>query len=117
LSPDWLNAAAAPWVPAPAAVELERSVGLTVRYAPAEHLLAMKMVALRQQDAVDVAALAGHLGLVGAPASRFAELLRSVYAGEGVLQQVLGVPDDQVDQEIHAITRRVARFASTPATL
>ena len=64
-----------------------------------------------------VAALAGHLGLVGAPASRFAELLRSVYAGEGVLQQVLGVPDDQVDQEIHAITRRVARFASTPATL
>lgn len=73
----------------------------------------MKMVALRQQDAPDIAALVDHLGLAGAPASQLAELLRSVYAGEGVLQQVLGVPDNQVEPEVEAIARRVAGFAST----
>lgn len=39
---------------------------LLVQYASPEQLLAMKMVALRQQDAPDIAALAKHLGLHGA---------------------------------------------------
>lgn len=112
LPQDWLNTAAAPWIPAPIPVESGTGAGLTVRYASAEHLLAMKMVALRQQDAPDIAALTGHLGLVGAPAARFAELLRTVYAGAGVLQQVLGVPDEQVDDEVESIARRVAAFAT-----
>lgn len=107
----WLNAAAAPWIPSPPGHPTRAPVngpGLVIRYAPPEHLLAMKMVALRQQDAVDIAALATALGLDRA--AQFAGLLRSVYAGEGVLQQVLGVPDGQVDDEVDAIARRVAAF-------
>lgn len=105
----WLNAAAAPWIPAASApVEAAGGPGLTVRYAPPKHLLAMKMVALRQQDAPDIAALAAHLGLDRA--EQFVAVLRSVYAGEGVLQQILGVPDGQVDSEIDAIARRVADY-------
>jgi hypothetical protein len=108
----WLNAAAAPWIPTPVDTRgpSAEGPGLVVEYAPPEHLLAMKMVALRQQDATDIAALAAHLGLDDA--SQFAEVLRSVYAGEGVLQQVLGVPDDQVDDEVEAIARRVAGFVA-----
>lgn len=107
----WLNAAAAPWIPAPAPVTTTtQEAGLTVRYAPPEHLLAMKMVALRQQDAPDIAALAGKLGLDRA--EQFAAVLRSAYAEEGVLQQVLGVSDDQVDQEVDAIAHRVAHFVT-----
>lgn len=104
----WLNAAAAPWIPAPATRASSRSAapGLVVEYAPPEHLLAMKMVALRQQDAPDIAALAHHLDL--RRAEEFAAVLRGVYAGEGVLPQVLGVPDTQVDDEVEAIASRVA---------
>lgn len=109
----WLNAAAVPWIPpgVHAARLSSDEPGLMVTYAPPQHLLAMKMVALRQQDAPDIAALAGHLGLTDA--SEFVEVLRSVYAGEGVLQQILGVPDDQVDNEVAAIARRAAAFIAT----
>lgn len=72
----WLNAAAAPWVPMATIPASDGDVpGLTVTYAPPEHLLAMKMVALRQQDAPDIAALAVHLGLQ--QATQFAKVLRS----------------------------------------
>ncbi len=81
-----------------------------VQYAPPDHLLAMKMVSLRQQDAPDIAALAAHLGL--RRAEEFSAVLRSVYAGEGVLQQVLGVPEEQVDDEIRATANRVAAFVT-----
>jgi hypothetical protein len=112
LPADWLNAAAAPWIPPPAgrAKESVAEPGLMVEYAPPEHLLAMKMVALRQQDAPDISALAAHLGLHDA--AQFAKVLRSVYSGEGALQQVLGVPDDRVDDEVAAITRKIAAFVS-----
>lgn len=87
--------------------------GLTIRYAPPEHLLAMKMVALRQQDAPDIAALAARLGLDRF--EQFAAVLRSVYAGEGVLQQILGVPDGQLDSEVDAIARRVSDYIARAA--
>jgi hypothetical protein len=108
----WLNAAAAPWIPARVSRTKEpvAEPGLLVEYAPPEHLLAMKMVALRQQDAPDIAALAAHLGLHDA--SQFATVLRSVYAEEGALQQVLGVPDDRIDDEVDASARRVAAFVT-----
>lgn len=105
----WLNAAAAPWVPSATIPAPDSGLpGLTVSYAPPEHLLAMKMVALRQQDAPDIAALAAHLRLQ--QAAQFAEVLRSVYTGEGALAQILGVPEEQLDHEIDAIARRVAAF-------
>ncbi|MFT4165006.1 MAG: hypothetical protein QM650_07160 [Microlunatus sp.] len=112
LPPDWLNAAATPWIPAPSSVTSNLAAGLSIRYAPPEHLLAMKMVALRQQDAPDIAALADHLGLIRASPDRFAAMLRLAYPGEGQLQQVLGVPEEQVDQEVEAIARRVVAFTS-----
>ena len=108
----WLNAAAAPWIPAPVprTEPLPATPGLVVEYAPPEHLLAMKMVALRQQDAPDISALAHHLELRGA--EEFSAVLRAAYAGEGVLSQVLGVSDTQVDDEVTAIAGRVAAFVA-----
>jgi hypothetical protein len=89
--------------------------GLVVNYAPAEHLLAMKMVALRQQDAPDIAALAHRLGL--RENEEFSSVLQAAYAGEGVLPQVLGgVPDEQVNDEVGAIAGRVAAFVRTTPT-
>lgn len=113
---DWLNAGAAPWIPVPPVTDPVPVSGLVVRFAPPEHLLAMKLVALRQQDAADIAALAEVLGMSAAPAERFADLLHAVYAGEGVLGQLLGVPDHRVDDEVSAIAQRVAAFiaAETP---
>jgi hypothetical protein len=112
----WLNAAAAPWIPALVArtVVVPATPGLVVDYAPAEHLLAMKMVALRQQDAPDIAALAHRLGL--RESEEFSSVLRAAYAGEGVLPQVLGVPDEQVNDEVKAIAGRVAAFVRTTPT-
>lgn len=110
LPADWLNAAAAPWIPAPVTTAPAPTSGLVVQFAPPEHLLAMKLVALRQQDAADIAALTQVLGMTGASGEQLAALLRTVYGGEGVLGQVLGVPDDRVDEEVDAIARRVARF-------
>ena len=114
LPANWLNAAAAPWIPAaPTPADAAGGPGLTIRYAPPEHLLAMKMVALRQQDAPDIAALAARLGLDRF--EQFAAVLRSVYAGEGVLQQILGVPDGQLDSEVDAIARRVSDYIARAA--
>lgn len=108
LPPTWLNAAAAPWVPAPSAGPESASPGLTIRYAPPEHLLAMKMIAHRARDLEDIRQLADILGLRGAEPERFEEILRSAYAGEGQLQQMLGVPDADVDEEIRLLAQSVA---------
>lgn len=116
LPADWLSSAAGAWAPpghhqeAPAA-----RPGLTVRYASSEELLAMKMIALRTQDAPDIVALAGQLGLIGESAERFAALLRRVYPDDNALALLLGVPDDALDAEIRAVTAAVARLTSTPA--
>jgi hypothetical protein len=66
----------------------------------------MKLVALRRQDFDDIVALAEELGMVEAPAEDFARLLRDVYAGEGVLEQILGV--DPADEEVASISTWVA---------
>jgi hypothetical protein len=58
----------------------------------------MKLVAMRPQDAPDIAALAHQLGL-GTDPSAYADLLERVYSGAGALQQVLGVPDADVHTE------------------
>ncbi len=100
IPPTWLNESAKPWVPPrpDRATIVPSRPGLTVHWAPAEHLLAMKLVAMRPQDAPDIAALAHQVGL-GADPTAYADLLERVYSGEGALQQVLGVADDAVRSE------------------
>jgi hypothetical protein len=120
----WLNASAAPWVPArPSAVSRlaegpqaqDLRSGLTVVYAPAEHLLAMKMLALRVLDAPDIVALAAHLDLSGAPPPRFEQILRSAYPREGELAQMLGVAEDDAEAEVRGISQRVATLVARRA--
>jgi hypothetical protein len=96
----WLNPSAAPWIPPrpPRAQTPPRRFGLTIHWAPPEHLLAMKLVAMRPQDSPDIANLSRQLGL-GADAQEYANLLFSVYDGEDALQTVLNVPHDDVGTE------------------
>ena len=115
LPADWLNSAAGAWAPPGHHHEpLAAGPGLTVCYASGEELLAMKMIALRTQDAPDIVALAAQLGLHREPAERFAALLRQVYPDDNALALLLGVPDDHLDAEIRAVTAAVARLTSTP---
>lgn len=98
--PTWLNDSARPWVPPrlPGSDARPTEPGLFVHWAPPEHLLAMKLVAMRPQDAPDIVALVELLGL-GIDPSAYADLLEQVYGGEGVLPLVLGVPDDAARDE------------------
>jgi hypothetical protein len=100
LSRHWLNPSAAPWIPPrpPHAQTPPRRLGLTVHWAPPEHLLAMKLVAMRPQDSPDIVSLSRQLGL-GADAQEYANLLVSVYDVEDGLQTILNVPHDAVDTE------------------
>lgn len=107
IPPKWLNDNARPWIPplpgdAAAAALLP---GLRVDLAPPRHLLAMKLVALRRQDVPDILALVGALAMGAADPADFADLLAEVYAGEGRLAQVLGVPDDEARTEALSIGR------------
>jgi len=112
--PSWLNDHARAWIPPtpdgvpPVATE----PGLEVRVAPTEHLMAMKMVALRRQDIPDLAALAAALHLTDAPPERFAELLARVYGDDDLLQQVLGVPYEDVAVEAFRRGEAVVRAIS-----
>ena len=100
IPPIWLNENAKPWVPPrpPAATVHPTRPGLTVHVAPPEHLLAMKLVAMRPQDRPDIVALAQQLDL-GTDAVAYADLLERVYDGEDALQNVLNVPEDSVRTE------------------
>ena len=84
IPPTWLNENAKPWVPPRplAATVRPRLPGLTVHVAPPEHLLAMKLVAMRPQDRPDIVALAQQLDL-GTDAAAYADLLERVYDSEG----------------------------------
>ena len=90
----WLNENARPWVPPrpPSATVPPTRPGLTIHWAPTEHLLAMKLVAMRPQDVPDIVALAYQVGL-GTDAAAYADLLERVYEGEEVLEQLLDVPE------------------------
>ena len=98
--PTWLNDNARPWVPPrpPGSNARPTEPGLIVHWAPPEHLLAMKLVAMRPQDAPDIVALVERLALGTDPAD-YADLLEQVYGTEGVLPLLLGVPDDAARDE------------------
>ena len=92
----WLNGRAEAWIPTrpPTARRRPTKVGLTVHIAPPDHMLAMKLVALRRRDRPDIRLLIEQLGMAEAPPEDYAELLARVYAGEGRLAMALKVPDD-----------------------
>jgi hypothetical protein len=96
---EWLNSNATGRIPPRPAWARTRPTepGLTVHVAPAEHALAMKLVASRRKDRPDIRLLIQYTGMVEAAAEDYADLLQRVYAGEGVLAQLLAVPgaDDQ----------------------
>ncbi len=96
----WLNENAKPWVPPRpvAATVSPKRPGLTIHWAPPEHLLAMKLIAMRPQDAPDIVALAQQIGL-DTGAAAYADLLERVYDGEGVLEQLLDVTEGAVRTE------------------
>ena len=98
--PTWLNDNARPWVPPrpPGAEAHPKEPGLIVHWAPPEHLLAMKLIAMRPQDAPDIVALVERLELGTDPAD-YADLLEQVYGREGILSLLLGVHDDAARDE------------------
>lgn len=115
LPPHWLNSSAAPWVPSTSPVSRGgEAAGLTVVYAKPEQLLAMKIVAHRRRDAEDISALASVLGMTGAPGLDVRSLLRSVYGGEGELAQVIGGPEDGIDDELRHLAETASRLAESP---
>jgi len=101
LPPTWLNPSAAPWIPPRHGVALPAGPGLHVEYAPAEHLLAMKMVAMRDRDYPDIADLARALGMGDADGAAFEQLLRNAYGDDETLEMALGIHrDEDLDTEV-----------------
>jgi hypothetical protein len=91
----WLNGAAGSWIPTrPESASAPRDEpGLTVHIAPAAHVLAMKIVAMRDDvDIEDAVRLVKVLRMEDAEAKDYADLLYEVYPEEGRLNQMLGVP-------------------------
>ena len=116
LPADWLSSAAGAWAPPGRRGESAAAEpGLTARYASVEELLAMKMLALRSRDAPDIVALAGQLGLHGAPLERFEALLHQVYPDDSALALLLGVRDDDLDREVSAVAEAVSRLTAATA--
>lgn len=94
LAMNWLNSAAAPWVPpSPECAQAPPSHnGLTVHLAPPRHLLAMKLVAWRPKDEDDLVDLLEVCRLTDVSAEEVADVLYEVYRAEDSLAGLLGVP-------------------------
>ena len=117
LSEHWLNDSAGPWIPPrpKAAMQRPDEPGLVVHLAPPEHVLAMKLVALRRKDRPDIRILVRHLRMEEASPEEYADLLERIYSGEGRLATALGVSgDDKVStrEEALAIGRWVHEFCA-----
>lgn len=117
LAENWLNSNAAGWVPPRPSWALVKPTrpGLTVHYAPAEHVLAMKLVALRRKDRPDILLLIEQTNMGDASPDMYADLLARVYDGEGLLALMLGIPSDdpqQTRQEALRIGEWAYQFAA-----
>lgn len=112
----WLNSNASGWVPPRPGWARRRptELGLTVHVAPPEHVLAMKLVAARRKDRPDIRLLIQRCGMVDASAEEFADLLEQVYAGEGLLAQMLAISGDEesVRKEAVLIGEWACEFAA-----
>lgn len=118
LAEHWLNSGARAWIPPRPESARRRPTkpGLTVHIAPPDHVLAMKLVALRRKDRPDIRLLIEHLGLADATPEDYADLLERVYSGEGRLAMALNIPGDDAQatrSEALAIGRWARGFASS----
>ena len=118
LAEHWLNSGAGAWTPPRPESALRRPTkpGLTVHIAPPDHVLAMKLVALRRKDRPDIRLLIEHLGMADATPEDYADLLERVYSGEGRLAMALNTPADDeraTRTEALAIGRWAQDFASS----
>lgn len=108
LRKDWLNASAGGWVPAHpdcACLPATRT-GLTVHLAPASHLLAMKVLALRAKDEEDLVDLLDICDLAHASSTEIADVLYEVYSGEDELANHLGIPHSDPEATRVEVLRR-----------
>lgn len=118
LAEHWLNSGAEAWIPPRPESALRRPIepGLTVHIAPPEHVLAMKLVALRRKDRPDIRLLIEHLGMAEATPEDYADMLQRVYSGEGQLATALTIPGDDAQatrSEALAIGRWAHDFAAS----
>lgn len=118
LAEDWLNSSAAAWIPPMPESAQRRPVkqGLTIHIAPPEHVLAMKLVALRRKDRPDIRILIETLGMAHATPQDYATLLERVYIGEARLATALAIPRDDekaTRDEALAIGRWAHDFAAS----
>jgi hypothetical protein len=101
----WINSNARGWVPPRPEWARRRptELGLTIHVAPAEHVLAMKLVAQRRKDRPDIRLLIEHCGMVDASAEEWADFLEQIYSGEDLLAHMLGVGSDPDDVRREAV--------------
>jgi hypothetical protein len=106
LPENWLNGAAAPYVPAPprGAMDPPASAGLHVELAPLRHLLAMKLAAGRARDRADITAIAAALGI---DADTAVQLTLETY-GSDALEVFTNAEDVRLEADA-AIPQRGAR--------
>lgn len=95
----WINSNAAGWVPPRPDWARQRpsEPGLTIHVAPAEHVLAMKLVAQRRKDRPDIRLLVVRCGMTESSAEVWADFLEQTYSGEHQLADLLGVGSDPED--------------------
>jgi hypothetical protein len=101
----WMNSNASGWVP-PRPMWARRrptQLGLTIHIAPAEHVLAMKLIAQRRKDRPDIRLLIQRCGMVDATAEEYADFLEQIYSGEDQLAQMLEVGSEPTDVRREAV--------------
>jgi hypothetical protein len=112
LSPGWLNANAAMWMP-PLPDEVfdpPDQPGLRVTYAEDGFLLATKLVAQRAKDADDIVALAAKLDLTDATPIQLEDHIRRYYTDPAALEFILDGND--ANQEIALLAQDASRMLS-----
>lgn len=115
LPPNWLNSAAQPWVPPrpPKTREERTTPGLDVHLAPPEHLLAMKIIAIRDRDVDDIKDLAALLHLENVSAEDLRNLIAAVYGSPEALAAAIGGPDHDAAAELLLRCQRIAGILRT----
>lgn len=110
LTPQWLNATAAMWMPPlPTGVlDPPAEPGLRVTYADEGFLFATKLVAQRAKDAQDLRDLAARLGVASATGTELEQHIRRYYTDRDMLELILRGND--IDTEITLLAEDAARM-------
>ncbi|MBB3043695.1 hypothetical protein [Nocardioides soli] len=110
LTPHWLNATAAMWMPPlPTGVlDPPSEPGLRVTYADEGFLFATKLVAQRAKDAQDLRDLAARLGMATATGADLEQHIRSYYTDRDMLEFILRGND--IDTELTLLADDASRM-------